>query len=346
MVFTWHFIHGSGGYPIPYNFSPALFPMAILDEGHTGVALFMTLSGYLFARLLNGRTIDYSAFLWNRALRLLPLLTLIILVVGILTWFRSEALGPYFASVAKGVLLPTLPNGGWSITVEFHYYLLLPLFLWLLRRSRWLPLLIIVGALTLRVLIHQQFGEVQSLAYWTLVGRIDQFALGMLLFQFRANLAGRHLPVAFCLLAFAFFYGEFDQAGGFFHLPSYPSPSSLWIVLPTIEGLAYGIAIAWYDASFTPRNTGLSRLVGLAGAYSYSIYLLHFFFIFDAGRLFHERIFPISNFYLACAASFLCFLPMIVIGHLSFRFIESPFLRLRRPYALALRDKTLGTAVG
>jgi len=29
--------------------------MALLDEGHTGVALFMTLSGYLFAKLLDGK---------------------------------------------------------------------------------------------------------------------------------------------------------------------------------------------------------------------------------------------------------------------------------------------------
>src|SRR5271169_6463136 len=80
MVFAWHFTHGLGGYPIPFDYVPALFPFSLLDEGHTGVALFMTLSGYLFAKLLDGKSINYLAFLWNRVLRLFPLLLVVILI--------------------------------------------------------------------------------------------------------------------------------------------------------------------------------------------------------------------------------------------------------------------------
>ena len=57
MVFAWHFTH-AGGYPVPLEYSPNAFPLAIFDEGHTGVALFMTLSGYLFAKLLDGKGQD------------------------------------------------------------------------------------------------------------------------------------------------------------------------------------------------------------------------------------------------------------------------------------------------
>lgn len=39
MVFTWHFTHSSNGYPIPFDYVPLVFPFALLDEGHTGVAL-------------------------------------------------------------------------------------------------------------------------------------------------------------------------------------------------------------------------------------------------------------------------------------------------------------------
>ena len=70
LVFTWHFTHTTNGSPVSFRYVPALFVFAPLDEGHTGVSLFMTLSGYLFAKLLAGRQIDYSAFLWNRILRL------------------------------------------------------------------------------------------------------------------------------------------------------------------------------------------------------------------------------------------------------------------------------------
>jgi Predicted acyltransferases len=341
MVFTWHFTHGSAGIPVTFDYYPSLFPLSLLDEGHTGVALFMTLSGYLFAKLLDGKTIDYKAFLWNRALRLLPLLAVVLFVTGVYLVVRGKtSLSSYASTIATGLLLPSLPNGGWSITVEFHFYVILPLFLWMLRRSRWLPLSIILTSVTLRTLIHQETGEVQSLGYWTIIGRIDQFALGMLAFQFRSRFAHRHVLSIMCLTAFSLFYWSFDVLGGFMTSPSYPSPSWLWILLPTIEGVGYAIGIAWYDTSFSPSTKGFSRYVGYAGAYSYSIYLLHYNFVFRAAGFINEHIMEISNFYLACAWSVFCFLLMIPIGYLSFRYIEQPFLNLRRQYVTTPLNET------
>lgn len=335
MVFTWHFMHGRNGSPVPFEFVPALFPLSLLAEGHTGVALFMTLSGYLFARLLDGKAISYRLFLWNRALRLLPLLAIVVVIVG----FQFAALGVsverYATAIASGVIYPRLPNGGWSITAEFHFYLVLPLFLWMLRRSRWLPLGIVAAAIAVRALLYWQSGEIQYLAYHTIVGRIDQFVLGMLAWHFRAHFAGRHLLAAAWLAAFMLFYWYFDLKGGFYQSPSYPSPSPLWIVLPTVEGFGYPALIAWYDNSFAQSRGAASRFIGRIGTYSYSIYLLHFFLVFGAARFVHERIMNISNFYLAGLWSVAVFLLMVPIGYLSFRFVESPFLRLRRRYILA-----------
>src|SRR5882724_11110413 len=90
MVFTWHFTHAANGYPVPFEYVPALFPLSLLDEGHTGVALFITLSGYLFAKLLDGKSIDYRAFLWNRFLRLVPLLAVVLLIVGLTKLVNGE----------------------------------------------------------------------------------------------------------------------------------------------------------------------------------------------------------------------------------------------------------------
>jgi len=329
MVFTWHW---NGVVPVEYV--PALFPFSLLAEGHTGVALFMTLSGYLFAKLLDGKAIDYRAFLWNRVLRLLPLLVVIILIVGTIKFIRGESLLFYAYHIAAGVLLPTLPNGGWSITVEFHYYIVLPLFLWMLRKSKFLPISVVAAAIALRFYIHYERGEIQSFAFWTIIGRIDQFALGMLMYQFRAYLAYRHLAVFATFIAFAMLYWLFDLHGGFSQNPTYPSPSRLWILLPTIEGVAYAVAIAWYDSSFSPSATGVSRFVGRIGEYSYSIYLFHFFIVFEAAKFVNERVMDISGFYIACLWSLVFFLlVMVPVGYLSFRFIEAPFLTLRKRYA-------------
>jgi peptidoglycan/LPS O-acetylase OafA/YrhL len=332
MVFAWHFTHATNGYPVPFEYVPALFPLSVLDEGHTGVALFMTLSGYLFAKLLNGKSINYGAFIWNRALRLLPLLLFVIIIIGIKKLVTGESLSSYMLSITNGAIFPSLPNGGWSITVEFHYYLILPLLLWMLAKSRFWPFTVIIAAVALRTYFYYEKGEIQSLAYWTIIGRIDQFILGMLAYQFRNYFARRHVIAALSTVSFMAISWYLNSKGGFFQSPSYPSPSRLWIIIPTIEGIAYAIAIAWYDNSFTHSTSGLSKFIGRIGEYSYSIYLLHFFVVFRTAKFVNEQIMDISNFYLACCWSLLFFVLMIIPGYISFRYIEAPFLKLRKRY--------------
>lgn len=147
MVVAWHFLSVT---KVDYSFAPAIFPLALFDEGHTGVSLFMCLSGYLFAKLLNGKNINYQAFIWNRVIRLLPLLSLVVLIVGLQKVWAGEDLQRYALSILKGLLAPTLPNGGWSITVEFHFYLILPALLWIFRRHGALALSVILAAIMLR----------------------------------------------------------------------------------------------------------------------------------------------------------------------------------------------------
>jgi peptidoglycan/LPS O-acetylase OafA/YrhL len=334
-VFSWHFIHARSGFPIPFTYTPDIIPLALLDEGHTGVALFMTLSGYLFAKLLDGKSINYRAFFLNRVLRLLPLLLLVLVVIGLRKLAAGDSIADYLYSIAKGVILPTLPNGGWSITVEFHYYVLLPPLLWLFRKSKFLPLLVIAAAISVRLILFGYRGEIQTLAYWTLIGRIDQFVLGMLAYQFRNRFEGHHVLAFGTTAAFTSFYWLFDTGGGFYFSPSYPSPSPLWIIMPTLEATAYATLIAWYDNSFKLPTTGWSRLLGRVGEFSYSIYLLHFFFVFEAARFINHQVFDLSNFYVACGWSLLAFLLMVPLGYLSFRFVEAPFLKLRVPYVIA-----------
>jgi peptidoglycan/LPS O-acetylase OafA/YrhL len=334
MVFTWHFIHGES-YPIPGN-APAIFPLALLDQGHTGVALFMALSGYLFAKLLDGKSIDYRSFLWNRILRLVPLLAVAVLLVGIRELSSGVSFSSYAYRIAKGAIYPTLPAGGWSITIEFHYYLILPLFLWMIRKSKWLPFSVILAAIALRSLIYHESGQIQSLAYWTIIGRVDQFALGMLVFQFRTYFAHRHVVAVSTMIGFCAFYWFLDLRGGPFEVPE-----PVWIFLPTVEGAAYAIGIAWYDSSFSHSTTGISRAIGRIGEYSYSIYLLHVFVVFKVARFLHEQVL-VSNFYVACVLSFASFVLILPIAYLSFRFIEAPFLKLRRPYVIT-KNKIQGT---
>ncbi len=60
LVFVWHLLHMTPNFPVPYASAPP-FPFALFDEGHTGVALFMTLSGYLFAKLVGDHASIFAA---------------------------------------------------------------------------------------------------------------------------------------------------------------------------------------------------------------------------------------------------------------------------------------------
>src|SRR4249919_3513538 len=254
----------------------------------------MTLSGYLFAKLLDGRQVNYAAFFWNRALLLLPLLLLVLLVIGVKIYWLHGDISYYLRQVVAGLVKPTLPQGGWSITIEFHFYVLLPIILYLARRSKLALPAILLAAIALRTLIHHQHGELQSLAYTTIIGRIDQFVLGILAFNYRKSIALRPMLVGACIAALMLFYWSFQ-------LPVRPTPSLIWIVLPTLEGLAYGLLIGYYDNACRPSNTGISKMIGYLGAYSYSIYLLHFFVVFQLPPLVDKYLMGLSNFYVACA---------------------------------------------
>jgi peptidoglycan/LPS O-acetylase OafA/YrhL len=326
LVFEWHFIHAKA---VPFEHAPSFFPAAIVDEGHCGVALFMCLSGYLFAKLLDGKQINYSGFIWNRFIRLAPLLTFVILIAG-LGLHRNDML-EYSKSVLQGVIYPTLPNGGWSITAEAHFYIVLPLILLLLRRNVLWVILIVVASILLRAGIYFYRGEIQTLAYWTIIGRIDQFVLGVVAFGLKSHIEKRHLLMLVLFVLFASFYWYFESIGGFYEAPSYPSPYPTWIILPTVEALFFSSLIAYYDTSFVLRDSGLSALIAKIGAYSYSIYLTHYFYVFWLGDVFFS-LFQTRNFYAAALGGLACFLFAAVLASFSYRYVELPFLQLRRKY--------------
>lgn len=332
LVFAWHFNHFNDGQVQ----GPLVFPLSLLTEGHTGVALFMTLSGYLFAKLLDGKKIIYGPFLLNRAIRLLPLLLIVLVGVGVQKYFSGDSLLGYLKQILKGAFLPTLPNGGWSLTVEAHFYMVLPILLWMFRKTVYAALLIICAAASIRLFIFTTGGEVQSYAYWTIIGRLDNFVLGMFFYGVNSAVFRHRFLSILAIIAFLAFWQYFDSIGGFYRNPSYPSDSILWVIIPTVEGIGYGLFIALYDTWMRPSDGLISNFVAKIGEYSYSIYLLHFFFVFRIPRFINKNILEIESPYLILALAVPAFLLMVPIGYLSNRLVETRFLFLRRPYTVKM----------
>lgn len=315
LVLSWHFIHWNDGIPVPFNQDWWLGPF---DEGHVGVSVFMTLSGYLFAKLIGDRSIDYAGFLWNRIIRLFPLLLVTMAIYGWLHGFSPVAVA---LGIVEGLVYPILPNGGWSITAELHFYILLPLLLAALRRDwRW-AIAMLALSIGFRIALWAQDVDIQHFAYMTIVGRFDQFVCGIAAFRAR-DLISRRWALAGLALLWGFF-AWFGFHGGYYgHLGGW------WTIIPAIEGSSIALLIAWYDRH-PFKDLWLLRK---AGQYSYSIYLLHFFFVREAALFVHTRIMPIESYWLALPWAVLFFGAMMVLGAIVWRLIEEPPLRWRRSY--------------
>lgn len=327
LVFFWHFSRAS------LASTPA--PLSVLAQGYTGVAIFMTLSGYLFAKLVDGKAINYLAFLHNRFLRLAPLL-LFMIAVHILRRLldgRTEELVPYLWSLAQGMVLPTWPNGAWSITVEAQFYAIFPLILLLERKRPFASLVIVLLAFALRIAIglHYGAGTMHDAAYWTLIGCIDQFVWGILFWRYGAFARNNHYGAALVFVAVLAGWSWYLGRGGF-----YASGNAWpWLLIPTLQGAAYGFLISWYDRSFQPSAKGISGMVQRIGEWSYSIYLLHFFAVNRVHDFIDARIMPLTNFWASLAWDVPCFLLTALVCSFSYRYFESYFLRFRKPYLLS-----------
>lgn len=329
IVVSYHFLMASnGGF---HAGSGSFIGNAIFVEGNTGVGLFMTLSGYLLVRLARDRNVDFRAFLYNRALRLLPLMIVALTISfwGFAYQHPDRVLNELIRYLT-GVFLPVWPNGAWSIATEFHFYALFPAMLFLLRRNPRALLLVPLAGIALRLGIYLVWDgqHVQDAAYWTIIGRIDEFALGMFFAHHGAWFARRHrLAVAIGASWLCIWYG-FARTGGMYGLDH----QWIWIGLTTVEGSFYAMLIAYYDRSFTMKATGVSGAIAKVGEWSFAIYLLHFFFIDALAHWIETHIVRLDNFYLAMLFAVPPFLFAVFVARLSHRCIELPFMRYRASY--------------
>ena len=110
-----------------------------LNLGWTGVDLFFVLSGYLiggqlFKAQAEGEQIAFGGFYLRRLLRTLPSYYL---VLGVYFWLSPSPSWRYLV-FAQNFDDPKTFAPSWSLCVEEQFYLVFPIFVWFLRRSKWL----------------------------------------------------------------------------------------------------------------------------------------------------------------------------------------------------------------
>lgn len=172
---------------------------ALIARLDVGVALFFVLSGFLLsrawlARALNGEPAPATGhYLWKRALRILPVYvvtaTLALALIddnADLGW--GERATAYLLS--STLVDPSFPAGlthMWSLAVELHFYLLLPLLMLVgigrrLRPARVVALLVVLVLITAWWHLHGAAstgqGRLAATPQWVL-GYLDWFAVGI-----------------------------------------------------------------------------------------------------------------------------------------------------------------------
>jgi peptidoglycan/LPS O-acetylase OafA/YrhL len=310
---------------------------AALAEGHTAVSLFMVLSGFILTYGSLDTDVDYRGFIRNRLLRTYPLFLLLVFA-GIAAapegfhWLSLLQTVSGFANLPGALVAPPFTSMLWTIAVEWQFYVLFPLLLLVLKRGWTRHLLGLVCVLLLfRVLAVLAGGNARELAYMTILGRLDQFLIGMGAAAFfrryplsrrsGALLAGASFALALLALAC------FNANGGW-------PVVALWKVFwPTLEGVLWAAFVVGYIDCANDARGLWSRLLAKVGEISYSIYLIHFLVITMMLKFAPPIEFSGRVVVDALLNTLLFALPAtLFVASFTYRFVELPFLRLRGRY--------------
>jgi peptidoglycan/LPS O-acetylase OafA/YrhL len=321
-VFAFHFLHHSApcgmSMCIAHNYRPDFPLFTFLNEGQMGVSLFMCLSGYIFAYLTHSSAINPLLFSYNRLLRLMPL---------IIFW---DIITKLFYAIEP-------VTGTWSVYIEIQYYMLFPAIHIYMRAYKIWPLAFLLACLFAGRLDLWMHGRtLNDWAYYSILGRGDQLLLGSIAFYAERWLKTfkYHKQIIYCLgalgiAAIAGMYQYFTFHGGYVY---YPAKGFYWVVYPLVDGLCFSLITMCYLQLSIPA--ALDRVLSATGRWAYSIYLNQFFFIplFFVITALYVHI-P-EQFYPRLVLAVVVFPLLVMCSSLTYKIIERPFLRFRKPYIL------------
>lgn len=337
--FIWHDLQFGGAYN-PANWPVgATIAQSVAIEGHTGVSLFFVLSAFIFTVLLYDSRIDYVGFIRNRFLRTYPLF-LLVLLIGLLSNISNFDVLPLLKSLFFMGNLPSAFNGGvftfvtWSIAIEWQFYLVFPFLIWLIRPHPWAWLLgLVIAMIVVRFVVWQNVEDLRQLAYWTMVGRFDQFLIGMIagVYYKKYFVPSIKLDVVAVVssVLLVLLLSTFNRLGGGGTTGYY------WVLWPSIEALFWSVFCVSYLSIANRINKHVSVFLSGLGAISYSIYLSHFPIISLFMEYEWDRVLVTQQPMTTAIVNTVVVIFPVVIGFslISYLLIEKPILKFKRKYS-------------
>lgn len=329
---------------LPRHFGPATTPLQHIESSaFYAVYLFFALTGYLLfkpfaAAIVNrGQAINYRRYAINRAVRILPLYYAVVVVLLLLQehggsfgqWWRFALFAENFSTNT----VQAVDGPMWSLVIEVHFYLLLPLLAWgiaRVARGSARRAVAILGALAIASILVHHYGD--SYPYpahllWnsslpaTFFFFVPGMALALLLAEPGSRSLLRRVParlarVELWLLAALPFWG----------FAAFQSTLTAEVCVAVGAFLVLGACVAPLAGR---RLLGVLEWKPLAalGVASYSLYLWHvplLNWLLGRDRAWFGGVPSPALFLLEGLA--VC----VPVALVSYALIESPFLRLRR----------------
>lgn len=324
--------------------------VSFLRSGHLGVSLFLVLSGYVLTQsaIKNHEIFTYSNFIKRRLFRIFP--ALIVLFILVITATRATStpmdiirlitLQFNTGNSGSGWGNDVLPVGVmWTASVELQIYLLFPLLLALAMRPRGARFLmeVIVFVLVLRFVFLASLGSGWGHLYHTILGRLDQFVLGMILALFMSHKFSKSRIKGWSLFLFSVLgfiaLGQFRGVYGDFYKSTIGGSLSF-----LVEGLVFAAIVYTYQSPSISILKRISDSLSWIGERSYSVYLFHLLVgRVIVGYLDELGIWNAGSLTRALLATVLVVLPgVLMFSALSYRIVEKPFVELGKLKKFAL----------
>jgi len=312
---------------------------AIITEGYTGVSLFFVLSGFLFMSMaMNTDHISYKKFLINRVLRIYPLFLFFFFTAISITRDRfapTDILYVLFTNIGKPPTSASIIMGAaWTISVEFTFYLVFPFLARFAKQKGSVYLFQLISImLIVRLVTYAVSEQPTQVYYWTLIGRFDQFLIGMLAAQlsapFKITPSLARLTLIFSTITTIVMVWVQGRHATLLHVqPRQP----FWIVWGVIEAACWAAFVVSYSNARIAWPAPLARWLQRGGELSYSLYLTHviaitllLFYVGPLAAGYGNWVLFLGNGALALATTW-------IVSSLTYRVIEQPFLSMRRRY--------------
>lgn len=335
LVLSWHYVaFGHGANHTPYAEVPVLYPVAAY--GWLGVELFFMISGFVICMSSMGNTL--REFVTSRVTRLYPAYWFgVVLTTLVLTLWPVERTSLPWSDVAlnltmfqSGFGVASVDAVYWTLWAELHFYVLFTLVVW--RGVTYRRTAAFCGAWLAVAFVATQVG-----------GVFDNVVLGDWAPFFVAGVAFflmHHFgqkPLLWGYVAASFAMGihpvlrTLDGSNTHLHakIPQWPAV----VVMAVFFLLIAGIALGWLRAGW--------RWLGVAGAITYPLYLIHEFIGWAIMKALDHRL-PGPVLYVGTVTF------MAGLAWLINRYVERPLAtRLRRGmramFAVFSRPKQLAT---